>query len=32
MTLLSGAAIWPFTAVAQGNRLYRIGVLETVPA
>jgi putative ABC transport system substrate-binding protein len=30
--LLSGAAIWPFTAFAQGNRLYRIGVLETVPA
>jgi putative tryptophan/tyrosine transport system substrate-binding protein len=30
--LLSGAALWPFTAFAQGNRLYRIGVLETVPA
>jgi putative tryptophan/tyrosine transport system substrate-binding protein len=32
IALLSGAAFWPFTASAQGNRSYRIGVLETVPA
>jgi putative tryptophan/tyrosine transport system substrate-binding protein len=32
IALLSSAAVRPLAALAQGNRRYRIGVLETVPA
>jgi putative ABC transport system substrate-binding protein len=32
IALLSGAAVRPLAALAQGTRRYRIGVLETVPA
>jgi hypothetical protein len=29
ISLLGGAAVWPITAWAQGERMRRIGVLET---
>ena len=31
-TALGGVVTWPFAAGAQGNRVYRIGILETVAA
>src|SRR5256885_11192548 len=32
ITLLGGVTAWPFATSAQGNRRYRIGILETLPA
>jgi putative ABC transport system substrate-binding protein len=32
ITLLGGVTAWPFAISAQGNRRYRIGLLETLPA
>src|SRR5258708_34530613 len=32
ITLLGGMTAWPFATSAQGNRRYRIGLLETLPA
>jgi putative ABC transport system substrate-binding protein len=32
IALLGGAAAWPLMARAQGARVYRIGIMETVPA
>src|SRR5882757_7085002 len=32
ITLLGGVTAWPFATSAQGNRRYRIGLLETLPA